>query len=296
MPLPATSGARWLRGLLLALLLGGLEAALVRVVGGPHQLLIILGGAAGPDADPVAVVLALLGLLAELLGGYLLVGLTLRLLASLPGVAGRAAGRASRLLTVPAVRRTLDAAIAGVLLVQVVAGPAVAAPAAPSAQPPVAGAVAGPASDTPSRAAPPGVVAIAETTAAGRALGRQPRPPMPAESASPSPPGSSTAPSTFVPLPGWAAGTPAAHPPAASGFAPSVSPGQPASRTYRIRVGDTLWGIATAHLPSPLRGDATATAAYWRQIYHANQQRLGPDPDLIWPGVTITIPPYRPGS
>ena len=119
MSLPATSGARWLRGLLLALLLGGLEAALVRVVGGPHQLLIILGGAAGPDADPVAVVLALLGLLAELLGGYLLVGLTLRLLASLPGVAGRAAGRASRLLTVPAVRRTLDAAIAGVLLVQV---------------------------------------------------------------------------------------------------------------------------------------------------------------------------------
>jgi hypothetical protein len=52
--------------------------------------------------------------------------------------------------------------------------------------------------------------------------------------------------------------------------------------------GDTLWGIAARHLGA----DATAAeiGAAWRRWYAANRAGVGPDPDLIRPGLRLTPP------
>jgi hypothetical protein len=62
---------------------------------------------------------------------------------------------------------------------------------------------------------------------------------------------------------------------------------------YTVRPGDTLWGIAAAHLP-PAPRSAAAVDRYWRRIYRANRATLGPDPDLIHPGTRLVVPPERP--
>lgn len=50
---------------------------------------------------------------------------------------------------------------------------------------------------------------------------------------------------------------------------------------YEVRSGDTLWHIAKKTLGS---GDQ------WRSLYELNQDLLGPDPNLIYPGQTLVIP------
>jgi nucleoid-associated protein YgaU len=63
--------------------------------------------------------------------------------------------------------------------------------------------------------------------------------------------------------------------------------------THTVRPGDTLWGIAAAHLP-PAWPSAAIVDRYWRQVYGANRAVVGPDPDLIHPGTRLLLPPYRP--
>jgi nucleoid-associated protein YgaU len=45
--------------------------------------------------------------------------------------------------------------------------------------------------------------------------------------------------------------------------------------------GDTLWGLAQQHLGDGLR---------WPEIYELNQETIGVNPDLIYPGQVFTIP------
>ena len=78
-----------------AVALGVLELALVRLAGPPGRQLEVLRQLAQVEADPLASVLALLALAAEGLAAYLLAVLGLRLLASLPGAVGRLASGAS---------------------------------------------------------------------------------------------------------------------------------------------------------------------------------------------------------
>jgi LysM repeat protein len=50
--------------------------------------------------------------------------------------------------------------------------------------------------------------------------------------------------------------------------------------TWAVRPGDTLSGIAAAlHLPGG-----------WQALYAANRRLIGPDPNLIRPGTTLTVP------
>jgi nucleoid-associated protein YgaU len=66
-----------------------------------------------------------------------------------------------------------------------------------------------------------------------------------------------------------------------SSTAPSP-PGQaPATRTYVVEKGDSLSKIAKREY-----GDANK----WRQIYEANRDIIK-DPDLIYPGQTLKLPP-----
>jgi nucleoid-associated protein YgaU len=59
-------------------------------------------------------------------------------------------------------------------------------------------------------------------------------------------------------------------------------------RTVRVRPGDTLWSLAARDLPvdSP---DASITAR-WHAIYAANRSLIGPDPDVIEPGLRLRLP------
>ncbi len=63
---------------------------------------------------------------------------------------------------------------------------------------------------------------------------------------------------------------------------------------YVVRRGDCLWTIARDHLRAPDGSDEPSPAAidaYWRRIYRANRSVIGPDPDLIFPGARLSIPP-----
>ncbi|MGK0358381.1 MAG: hypothetical protein ACI9U2_000668 [Bradymonadia bacterium] len=63
---------------------------------------------------------------------------------------------------------------------------------------------------------------------------------------------------------------------AAQGQSAELQPPAP----YTIVSGDTLWGIAEAHLGAGNR---------WQEIYNANRGQLGDDPNLIFPGTQILI-------
>jgi hypothetical protein len=63
---------------------------------------------------------------------------------------------------------------------------------------------------------------------------------------------------------------------------------QVAERIVVVAPGDTLWSIAARNLPPGCR--AEAISGYWRAIYAENHAAIGPDPDLIEPGIRIHLP------
>lgn len=82
--------------------------------------------------------------------------------------------------------------------------------------------------------------------------------------------------------------------------ASAVAPlrGTPPSRPpeWRVRPGNTLWGIAESVIG---RGaDAGRVARQWHRIYALNAERVGADPDLLRVGITLSLPtaPTSPGS
>ena len=52
-------------------------------------------------------------------------------------------------------------------------------------------------------------------------------------------------------------------------------------RTYTVKAGDTLSDIAQAEM-----GDANR----WPELYAANKDAVGPNPDMIHPGLKLEIP------
>ena len=64
--------------------------------------------------------------------------------------------------------------------------------------------------------------------------------------------------------------------------------GEPSPARVTVTTGESLWSIAKAALPDQA-GNAEITAA-WQGIHRANAHRIGDDPDLIFPGMTLKIP------
>jgi hypothetical protein len=65
---------------------------------------------------------------------------------------------------------------------------------------------------------------------------------------------------------------------------------------YRVKPGDNLWKIARDHLLSERSGGSGEptnheVAAYWVKVVEANRDLPSGDPDLIYPGDPITLPP-----
>lgn len=69
--------------------------------------------------------------------------------------------------------------------------------------------------------------------------------------------------------------TPAPPPP------PTPQPGPPPSTKYTVVPGDSLWRIAS---------NFYGNGALWPQIYAANREAVGSNPNLIHPGLELTIP------
>jgi hypothetical protein len=157
--------------------LGVLELALVRLAGPPGRQLEVLRQLDQVGADPLASVLALLALGAEGLAAYLLAVLGLRLLATVPGAIGRLAAGATALATPATVRRALDLLLGGALLAQATLTPL---PARAAAAPPLAAAArAHPAAaplPTPAAAAPPPAAAGAAWSRTGSGWSGTPAP------------------------------------------------------------------------------------------------------------------------
>ena len=255
-------------------------------------------------APPDVAIAAFVRLLGLALVGWLLLG-------SLAALAARASGRPAaadlaRRLTLPLLRplvdRTLALALAGAALTP---GPALALPPAtaatstfdpsvPALRLPPAGTTAGPSPTGPAPAAPPPPPA---TPLPGPAT---PGPPPPATATGQAggggaapylPPGftgvlddsaAQTTPSTSAP--------PAPAPSAPAG-SPTTTPGD--AQTYTVVDGDHLWGIAVSRVADATREPtARDVHAYWLRLIEANQTTLrSRDPDLIFPGEVLALPP-----
>lgn len=72
---------------------------------------------------------------------------------------------------------------------------------------------------------------------------------------------------------------PVAAPPAAPVAAPAPAPGAPV--TVTVRSGDSLWKLAQAHL---------GNGARWPELYALNRDAIGPNPRMIVPGTSLTLP------
>jgi nucleoid-associated protein YgaU len=62
--------------------------------------------------------------------------------------------------------------------------------------------------------------------------------------------------------------------------------------TYTVVPGDCLWSIAARILGR--NASARAIDRAWRAIYAANRVAVGSDPNLIHPGLVLTLPPLDP--
>jgi len=89
--------------------------------------------------------------------------------------------------------------------------------------------------------------------------------------------------------------TPAASPAAPTRPSPIPEPARPAVMTPHaldhlvVVEGDCLWSIAAGRLAAD-SGNPAIDAA-WRAIYALNRDVIGDDPDLIFPGLQLELPP-----
>jgi hypothetical protein len=296
-----------LAGLALLVWLGALEALLLRIAGPPSCHLRVLADLANPMAEPLEGTLAALALAAEGIAGYLVLALALRTSSHLPGLVGQTASHAERLLTVPAVRRGIDALLGGALIAQLVLAPVSAGARIGTAQP-----------------SPPAVATADAITWHSPRGGPIPLPRASLTSSENGASASTVAPP--IPLPIWLGGAPtrdsapsrsrprdltAGHSsrivaqratsappsPGTGSPAPAKTTGElspatdPVKAHHTIEPGDTLWSIAAAHLAADARMAANIVS-YWHRIYGANRGVIGPDPNRIQPGVTLSVPRY----
>lgn len=61
------------------------------------------------------------------------------------------------------------------------------------------------------------------------------------------------------------------------------------SAQVRVSPGDCLWSLTRSLLPA--RAGVPAVARAWPRLYRANRDRIGPDPDLVHPGLVLDLPP-----
>ena len=248
------------------------EWLLVGAVGPPMVLARTLLGLGDPGADPSMSLLALMSLAAEALVSYVLLLLALGSLATLPGLMGRLAHRGALAMTPAVARRLAELLVGGALVVQV----AVAAPnPAPGHRSGGSGRVVA-SSSACGRSGGLATTGYLVPVGLGAGQARWLADTADTVEARPTPRRSAAS------LPPWLGGGPSKPAP---GHGAEVS-------DYTVKAGDTLWDIAGTHLPPSQRSAATIQR-YWPQVYRANRQVVGADPDLIHPGTNLGVTPFR---
>jgi nucleoid-associated protein YgaU len=74
----------------------------------------------------------------------------------------------------------------------------------------------------------------------------------------------------------------------------SMPPASPTDLSIVVEPGDHLWKISEEHLALVLGRPAKDAEVdpYWRSVIETNRDLLASgDPDLIYPGETVTLPP-----
>jgi hypothetical protein len=89
------------------------------------------------------------------------------------------------------------------------------------------------------------------------------------------------------PAPEWTPAPVRALPPVTLA-APRTTGGQTTPQEVTVHRGDTLWGLAAAHL-SANAADAEIAEA-WHRWWALNRDVIGADPDLILPGQVLLVP------
>ena len=75
------------------------------------------------------------------------------------------------------------------------------------------------------------------------------------------------------------------------------SPSASGSQHWTVSEGDHLWKIAMKTLRDQGHTDEPAQiVAYWQRLIDANSEILNGNPDLIHPGMVLTLPPVQPQS
>jgi nucleoid-associated protein YgaU len=86
-----------------------------------------------------------------------------------------------------------------------------------------------------------------------------------------------------------------AQPAASPSFVPvSISETSPVPDSVVVEPGDHLWKISEEHLAGVLGRPAEDAEIdpYWRSVIETNRDLLASgDPDLIYPGETVALPP-----
>lgn len=86
-----------------------------------------------------------------------------------------------------------------------------------------------------------------------------------------------------------------AQPAGSPSFVPvSMSQPRPGDTSVVVEPGDHLWKISEEHLAGVLgrHAEDAEVDPYWRSVIETNRDLLASgDPDLIYPGETVTLPP-----
>lgn len=222
------------------------------------------------DGDPAGVIVALLRWVALIGAAWLLLSTVLYAVAALSGIP--AAVRAVRWSTLPAVRRAVDAVCAVSVVTTVVLAPA------------AAGATRASSRSTSPSSDPPGVSLVRDGHGDG-SLARLPADGSPTSTAPATTPTTVPSATTVTVLPPTAPAPPTVA-------APTALPDD-----VVVVDGDNLWTIAAARVAAATGRPREAVtdrevATYWVQVCDTNREHLASgDPNLVYPGEHVTLPP-----
>ena len=263
---PDSPRLRALIGVIVALALPALAVVALHRLGSLEWLRVDFGDVDGwlrrtRAEDALAAVLRYVALV----GGYWLLGSTLvYLLARISGSV-RMIERTS-LLTIPAVRRATDRLIVGTIAVSALAGPAIAVTNGWGDRQPAVE-----------------VVDPIETRLGTTAPAVEPVVDLRVleEADEDTPPTERLGRSLDRPVPG-----------------PAIAISDGAHLEIIVREGDHLWALAERRISSTLGRPAAdhEVAPYWREVVASNPEIRSGDPDVIYPGEVIVLPPLSEGS
>ncbi len=278
------------RAMAKAIAIAGLSAVASGLIAGTLTLMALTSYrslASTSLADPADLLSCAIAGVGALLAAWLGLGAALSALSRLPGFVGRSCAELAAWIAPAAVRRWVSFLLGSSLVGAFVPGTAVADGQGPAARPPASSSLLVVAPD-------PSFHALDHPTQSSDCLSADAN-----DSADETSPKPTETDNRDAPDPGFVPLGPLG-PRALDGTDPRAEDDRARSANaqtnsiYVVQPGDTLWGIAAAHLELPddmaARASEAAIAEAWPLWYAANREVIGPDPDHIKPGQRFVVP------